>query len=150
LCGNSSAQQPEWLNVMKKIKPLKDNRETVRKIYGKPVLVEENRDFFNTQEGRLVAEYSNGECSAMNSYGLWQVTKDIVISLSLGITEDIKFSSNKFNLKGFRLTVPNDTPQLKIYTNNKLGMRYVVQFRDFLSDVDIEPSRAESNLRCKN
>src|SRR5215204_4668616 len=121
-----SAQEPLWLQTLKKIKPLKDNRETLKGMFGEPVIVEENTDYFDIAEGRVTAHYNDGECSSGIYFEKWRVPKDTLIKLRLSLDEDVKFTPDKFNLKGFKLFVPGDTPQLKIYSNDRLGINYVV------------------------
>lgn len=145
---NSFGQELNWLQTINKIKPLVDTRTSVRKLLGNPVLVEENRDYFDIKEGRIVAYYSYGECSPMDLYGKWKVSKDTLIAISFSVDEEIIFSKNKFDLKGFKSTTPDDTPQVKIYANKNLGIMYFVLL-DKLTDVEIKPSKTQFMSQCE-
>jgi hypothetical protein len=146
-CERTFGQEPEWLKTIKKIKPVIDNRQTVRSIFGKPEIAEENIDYFDIKEGRLTVYYSTGKCSPYDFYLGAKVPKDNVIQLSFSVSEDVKFSSLKINLKGFKTEIPEDTPKLKIYTNRITGIKYEVSFNT-LSLVRIVPSISQSLDPC--
>jgi hypothetical protein len=146
---NSSAQEPEWLMKLKSVNILRDNRDHIRGIFGKPFLIEEERDFFNLSEGKLVVVYSLGECSPKDLWGKWQVSKDTVIELDFDVNEDINFSSLNLNLTSFKKVIPNDTPDLTIFSNKKLGIKYV-RFKKRLSDVNIFPLKSQTLQHCKD
>lgn len=142
-------QKPNWIDLVRSVRPLNDNRKSVRARFGEPILVEKNRDFFNLSSGKLVAVYSFGECSPRDLLGRWRVPEDTLLTLDLEVRGAVVFSSLNLDLKGFRKKIPTDTPDLTLFTNKRRGIEYT-RFQKYLSDVSIFPSELEFSRRCND
>ncbi|CAN5292486.1 hypothetical protein BH20ACI1_BH20ACI1_10960 [soil metagenome] len=147
--NNSLADEPAWLQMLKKIVPLQDTRISVRKLLGKPVIIDEYTDYFDFKGGRYEINYSGERCLQVLGLGRWNVEEGTVIEAAFYLYEDVKFSSFKFNLEGFKKEPPGDTPQATEFVNKKKGIFYRREGK-YLDYMMVFPAESNNNLICKS
>lgn len=142
------SQYPEWMSKILQIKPIKDDRNKVRSLFGEPAVVEGERDFFHLSNGKLTVEYSVGECGYKNlDSQIWRTKKDTVTEVSFLPNMTISFNSLNLRLNGFKRTYEADTPALSVFQSDRLGQRYV-RYRYNLNDFTIFPGSEHKSLIC--
>ncbi len=146
---NSRADESEWLKILKKIVPLQETRTSVRKFLGKPVIIDEYTDYFDFKGGRFEINYSGGRCLQVLGLGRWNVEEGAVIEAIFHLNDDVRFSSFKFDLSGFKKQPPGDTPQATEFINKKKGIYYRRDSSD-LDSVNLFPSESQNYLTCND
>ena len=146
---NSLADEPEWLKTLKKIVPLQDTRTSVRKLLGKPVIIDEYTDYFDFKGGRFEINYSGGRCLQVLGLRRWNVEEGTVIEATFYLYDGIKFSSFNFDLSDFKKPPSGDTPQATEFINKKKGIYYRRDGKD-LDYVNFFPSESQNYLACND
>ena len=132
-CLFIKAQQLEWYLKLKKIEVFKTNRRTVEDVFNisavhnEYVLRFHTIVQYDTPEGDLEVYYSNGLCKE-NQDSVWDVNKNIVLSLKFNPNEPVNPSKLKIKLKDFETEKSSDTANIS-YTNEKNGTKLGVLFK---------------------
>jgi hypothetical protein len=145
------ANDPKWLENLKRIQPLVSTQKDFEKIVGK----KENKSVLNdwmymvsyeTKDGRWFVDYSNGKCSENKREG-YDVDKGVVLTVYFVLDKLIRFSTLKLNENEFEKTRESDTNNV-FYTNYDKGVSYTKGGYDVLGSVKIFPSQSQLNFHC--
>lgn len=150
LCVNFTySQEPEWLQNMKKILPLKSTQNDVIKIFGMPTKAgDPYSPEYVLREGRLFVRYSKGFCRQNQKLG-WNVEEFTVTEITFNPQKPFKPSKYQISLDGFSVFHQDDVPNAASYENKELGISYFLTSKGTIDNVKFFPSNKYQNLHCK-
>jgi hypothetical protein len=99
---------------------------------------------YKTENEIVHVDYATGRCTG-DLLG-WDVPPDTVLSMTISMTKDLKFSELETNLNDFVRTV--DDTLTSQYGNANRGIRYSVSTAGLVTEVKYSPSIKDKSLRC--
>lgn len=144
----SYSQEPQWLQNMKKIVPLKSTQDDVTKLLGSPSdSVDPYSPRYINKERKFLITYSEGFCE-QNPKSIFNVAEYTVIEITFFPKKPFKPSNYGINLKGFNVIPSEDVPKAASYDNSELGINYFLTSKGTIEHVIFFAPDKYRNLRC--
>ena len=137
------SEAQEWHGIT----PLKSSRSEVEQILGPAKTNTANTSLYIFHEEKVFIVFSKGSCYT-NPDG-WNVSKDIVITITVSPNSKTKFNTLRLKERGYKEKPDDEVRNIVYYTNEGEGNSYEVDIQEgIIKSITYFPKFKDNYLRC--